>query len=755
MVDEVAEIDGNARVDAEPIPRPKGAISLPWLKLPDPRHLARVGTLVAVYFITARLGLLLDAVSGFATTVWPPTGISLVVLSVFGHRLWPGIALGAFLVNASAGAPFLTACGMATGNTLEAVLGTYLLRRFAGFRGSLNRIQDVVGFMFLVAGLSTAVSATIGVTSGWLGGVIPATAVRKAWLTWWLGDAMGDLILAPLLFVWAERPRIALSPWRCAEAGALLASLVMVSLLVFGALFTSGQAILAQPYVLFPLLIWAALRFLQHGTVTATFVVAAMAIWRTAAGFGPFARGTVNESLLLLQAFMGIVAVTMLVFAAGLSERRRAQVRVSVNYSVTRILADASSVEGVIPGILRTICEGLEWDCGNVWIMDAERHRLRPAAEWHRPQDHLGDFGKAAPCLTVRPGMGMVGRVWREGRPIWVPNLAVEANFVPAECAADLGLRSAMGFPIFLGREVHGIMTFFSREIRVPDESLLQMMATLGSQIGEFIQRRRAESDLRLAHADLEARIAHRTEQLSEMNRVLQEEIAERKQAEKSLRRLSTRLLRIQDEERQRLARELHDSTAQSLAALSMNLAVARDSHGALDERARNALDECEVLADRCSREIRSLSYLLHPPLLKEVGLPAALRWCAEGFARRSGIAVEVDLPTDFDRLPLEVENALFRIVQECLTNVQRHSGSPTARIQLKRKPRWVALEVRDQGRGIPAGILNRSDAVESLGVGLLGMRERVRQLGGQLRIESSDRGSTVQVEINLGPDAT
>jgi signal transduction histidine kinase len=281
------------------------------------------------------------------------------------------------------------------------------------------------------------------------------------------------------------------------------------------------------------------------------------------------------------------------------------------------------------------------------------------------------------------------------------------------------------------------------------------MMATLGIQIGEFIQRQKAEEDLRLAHAELEARIAHRTGQLSETNLALQAEIAERNQAEDSLRRLSTRLLRIQDEERQRLARELHDSTAQSLAALSMNLAVARRCRGALDERAQDALDECDALADRCSREIRSLSYVLHPPMLQEIGLPAALRWCAEGFAKRSGIAVEVELPDHLDRLPMEVENALFRIVQECLTNVQRHSGSPSARIQLVRTPRSVALEVRDQGRGLPAGILNRREAVESLGVGLLGMRERVRQLGGQLRIETSGQGATVHVEIHLASETT
>jgi signal transduction histidine kinase len=296
-------------------------------------------------------------------------------------------------------------------------------------------------------------------------------------------------------------------------------------------------------------------------------------------------------------------------------------------------------------------------------------------------------------------------------------------------------------------------MSFFSRRVQPPDETLLPMMATLGSQIGQFIERRRAEEDLRLAHAGLEMKVARRTEQLSLMNRALQEEIAERRQAEDSLRQLSTRLLRVQDEERQRLARDLHDSTAQSLAGLAMNLAVAQESREALDGRTRTALDESETLAERCSREIRSLAYLLHPPLLTEVGLVAAVRWCADGFAQRSGIAVELDLPEDFGRLPADIENALFRIVQECLANVQRHSGSPTAHIRLSRAPGRVALEVRDEGRGLPPDLLAGNDGVASFGVGVLGMRERVRQLGGRFAIDSSNEGFTVRVEIDLPRD--
>lgn len=729
---------------------PRTTLPRTWLKPLDQAHVARIGMLASAYVITAKLGLLMDAVSGFATTVWPPTGIALASLYLFGIRLWPGVAIGAFVVNLTAGAPFLTACGMAAGNTLEAVVGVWLLRRFAGNRGLLDRISGVIAFVVFASGLSTMVSATLGVTSGWLGGVIAPARAGEAWLTWWLGDALGSLVVAPFFLVWAERPRVAWPASRIAEALTLIASLAVISVLIFGPMFTTDQANFLQPYVLLPFLIWAALRFGSHGTVTATLVVAILAVWRTAEGFGPFARGTLNESLLLLQAFMGVVAVTMLIFAAGVSERRRAETRIRVNYSVASVLAVAPSLEEVTSGILRGICESLHWDCGNLWIVDPATETLRHVAEWHRPLRRLEVFSRAAAAVTFKPGVGMAGRVWSEGRPIWVPNLSADPNFVRAELATDLGLRTAMGVPIFVGREVYGVMSFFSRRVQPPDETLLPMMATLGSQIGQFIQRRRAEDELREAHAGLEMKVTRRTDQLSKMNRALQDEIAERRQAEDLLRQLSTRLLRIQDEERQRLARDLHDSTAQSLAGLSMNLAVAQECREALDERTRTALDESESLAERCSREIRSLSYLLHPPLLTEVGLVAAVRWCADGFAQRSGIGVELDLPRGFGRLPADVENALFRIVQECLANVQKHSGSPTAHIKLARQGRAVALEVRDDGRGMPADLLRRADAVASFGVGLLGMRERVRQLGGRFDIDSGTGGATVRVKIDL-----
>jgi PAS domain S-box-containing protein len=225
-------------------------------------------------------------------------------------------------------------------------------------------------------------------------------------------------------------------------------------------------------------------------------------------------------------------------------------------------------------------------------------------------------------------------------------------------------------------------------------------------------------------------------------------DITRRQQAERALHDLTGRLLRSQDEERRRIARELHDATAQNLAALNMNLALLEQGLPADQLALRALLADCQALTDRSVQEIRTLSYLLHPPLLDEFGLVRAVRDYAEGFARRSGLRVELDLPADWERLPAALELALFRVLQESLGNVYRHSGSPMARIALRRGPASVELEVADAGRGLPPEGVDGGS--RPAGVGVLGMRERLRQLGGQLRIESGLSGVRVLAMLPL-----
>src|SRR5258708_2309194 len=222
---------------------------------------------------------------------------------------------------------------------------------------------------------------------------------------------------------------------------------------------------------------------------------------------------------------------------------------------------------------------------------------------------------------------------------------------------------------------------------------------------------------------------------------------SERKRVETALHQLSGRLLELQDDERRRIALELHDTTAQNLAVLSMNLHAVQDY--ILGIKPRKALLESLSLAERCSQEIRTLSYLLHPPLLDELGLVSALRSYTAGYTQRTGIQTELKID-EIGRLPRDVEITLFRIIQEALTNVHRHSGSSKAEIRIIRDPREVHLQVTDFGRGVPPESFDLINEGASLGVGIAGMRERARQLGGQLRVGSSGSGTTISANLPL-----
>jgi PAS domain S-box-containing protein len=229
-------------------------------------------------------------------------------------------------------------------------------------------------------------------------------------------------------------------------------------------------------------------------------------------------------------------------------------------------------------------------------------------------------------------------------------------------------------------------------------------------------------------------------------------DITSRKQAEDAMRELAGRVFQVQDEERKRIARELHDTTATNLVALSMNLSVAEKSSTALDDEGRAALSESMALAKLISRDVRTVAYLLHPPLMQDLGLAAALRWYLEGFSERTGVKVNLDAPGDLAGLPSEVERTLFRVVQESLSNVRRHSGSPTAAVRIQRQDAEIVLEVSDEGTGISADTLERAgEAASHVGLGIIGMRERVQEIGGRLEVQSGLSGTTVKARLRLG----
>jgi PAS domain S-box-containing protein len=278
-------------------------------------------------------------------------------------------------------------------------------------------------------------------------------------------------------------------------------------------------------------------------------------------------------------------------------------------------------------------------------------------------------------------------------------------------------------------------------------ESTVSKLEIAGERIFTVILRDmtdwvRAAEDLRSARDEMEARVRERTAELEQANQALLAEIAERRLAEESLRELSGRLLRLQDEERRRLVRELHDGATQNLVALSMNLSALRQTVPPASN-ALNAFAECLKLVDESLEELRTISFILHPPLLETMGLSCALPNYVKGFSERSGILVNLDMPADLGRLGRDVELTLYRIVQEALSNVRRHSRSRTAEITLSPELDSVALEVADQGCGLPP-----SPDGHRLGVGIAGMRERVRLLGGSLELKSGNPGTTLRVVL-------
>ena len=281
--------------------------------------------LATVYFLSAKVGLSLASINPSATAVWPPTGIAIASVLILGSRVWPGIWIGAFLANSTTAGSWATSAGIASGNTLEALAAALLVRQFAGGTRAFDRSAGTFRFVLYAAVISTALSASVGVSVLELAGYADLQRYGPIWLTWWLGDAVSALTLAPLLVVWATRRPPVDSFTRALEGLALLAIMVLVGLLQWGPWFVVGLKHYPMGYLVIPPLIWGAFRFRQHGATIVVFAICAIAVWGTLAGRGPFAVADHNTSLLLLQAFVGTMAITGLMISAVVGEHRQVE----------------------------------------------------------------------------------------------------------------------------------------------------------------------------------------------------------------------------------------------------------------------------------------------------------------------------------------------------------------------------------------------------------------------------------------------
>ncbi|HUC87313.1 MAG TPA: MASE1 domain-containing protein [Candidatus Saccharimonadales bacterium] len=289
------------------------------------RYLAYILALAALYLGAAKLGLTLAFTVKQITTVWPPTGLALVALFLYGYKLWPGVLLGAFVANLLTAEPAGVAFGIAIGNTLEAVVGVWLLSRVVRLQPALNRVKDVVGLVILAALVSTMISASIGTVSLALGGLLAWAAQPRAWLLWWFGDMAGDLLFAPFLLVW-------FSGWRqlgkrsSFETSALLGGATLVSIGIFFGQFSFLDSHPPVTYLMFPFVVWAAFRFKQLGVTAVSLITSVVAVLGTIAGLGPFAgSGTPQQQLIALFLYIILMTTSGLFMAVAVLQREASE----------------------------------------------------------------------------------------------------------------------------------------------------------------------------------------------------------------------------------------------------------------------------------------------------------------------------------------------------------------------------------------------------------------------------------------------
>jgi PAS domain S-box-containing protein len=470
---------------------------------PDMKHyLKTLGLIVgvaAVYFCSGKCGLTLAFVNASASAIWPPTGITLAALLIWGHRLWPGIFIGAFLVNITTQGTWGTSLGIATGNTLEALVAAGLVRKFVNGLNFFEHARMALRFILLAAMSSTAISATFGVASLCLGHYAGWQRFWTIWSTWWIGDMTSNLAITPLLVIWMTKR---LPKWKASqllEGTGLLLTLAAVGWAVFlgGDPFGSTEQL---EYLTIPPLLWAAFRFGPHGAVASVFIISGIALWGTLHRTGPFVTSDPNETLLLLQTFTGIITMTILVLTAVILERRRFQWRLQVQDAVSRILAESTRLNEAIPKILQVLCEQAGWDVGAMWQVDRTANKLFCSEVWHATSVKIPEFENVTRQTRFDLGIGLPGRVWLNDRPSWIRDVTQDDNFPRASMAMKAGLHTAICFPIKFDGNILGVMECYRREIHEPDIDFIHMLVPIGHQLGQFIERKRAENTLVEAH---------------------------------------------------------------------------------------------------------------------------------------------------------------------------------------------------------------------------------------------------------------
>jgi integral membrane sensor domain MASE1/GAF domain-containing protein len=543
----------------------------------------KVLVLAVIYHLAARLGLRMAYVQVNTSPVWPPTGIALAALLIFGNRLWPGISLGVLLGSLLTGAPLNLALGMAVGNTLEALAAVYFLKRILGFHNNIDRVQDVVGFV-LVSLVCTTIGASIGTVTLMITGNGDWQSFWAIWITWWIGDLLGALVVAPVLLTWMPFSSARANRKSYLEGGILLVLVAAVTWFVFSSLPPNGVFHQALIYVIFPFVIWAALRFEQRGASIAIFVVSGIAIWGTSQGMGPFSLESKNDSLVLLQTFMAVVALTALILAAATIERRKATDELRKRADDLATLNDSSKIflDNIeITNIFQTICRLAVTRLGVdvAWIENKNRHE--------EGNDRVVVHGIAPDVLQ---GMKEKWSLLNFFQEFTLPTVKeLDGLSIPGH-----SYHSYAVFPLVFSNRLIGTLQLLSKQkdyFSSDNQILLQSYANLSA--------------------------------VAIQNTLLFDEV---RRNNRQLHGLSQRLMKAQEEERLHLSRELHDESGQLLTALSVKLALL-DRNMEQPDLLREKIEELKNTASLIQDNLHKLAVNLRPASLDHIGLVTTKQW--------------------------------------------------------------------------------------------------------------------------------
>ncbi|HTS17010.1 MAG TPA: MASE1 domain-containing protein [Verrucomicrobiae bacterium] len=470
----------------------------------------KVAAIAAVYFVAGKLGLKLAFLHRSASPVWPPTGIALAVLLMFGYRLWPGVWLGAFLVNITTAGSVLTSIGIAGGNTLEAILGAWMIDRFANGRHAFDRAADIFRYALVGPILSTILSATVGVTCLAVGGYAPWFQYGSIWQTWWLGDAVSALIVAPFLLIWGTRPGPGWNRRQITEAALTLAFVWGISYLAFS---DSPQDALGRypRFLLYPTALLAAYRFEQRGAISAAGLISLIAIFETQHGNGPFASINRNDSLILLQVYLSAFTLTNLVLGALVSENRRNQAALRDNerqirhdledtlrlQEMSRRFVQHEDFQSLLDALLDASIAVTEAQKGTLQLREAHSGVLTIAAQRGFEPPFLNFFKKE----LASDSNNACGLASQRGERLVIQDITKSDLFVGTPAMAVLleaGVRSVQCTPLYSrSGDLVGMLNSHYGTPHRPEPRELRMLDLLVRQAADLIEQRRSAAALR------------------------------------------------------------------------------------------------------------------------------------------------------------------------------------------------------------------------------------------------------------------